>query len=89
MRAFPPPSLSRPGIGHKTGHKTEHETEHKTDRKTTPRATGLEMALETILKKEGVWCREGLESRSQRARARFDFSNLDPVDFRALGGARA
>jgi hypothetical protein len=67
----------------------EHKTEHKTDRKTAPRATGLEMALEAHFKKEIVSCREGLESRSNRLQTRCDFSNLDPADFGALGGARA
>jgi hypothetical protein len=48
----------------------------------------LEMALKAISQKEVVWYRGGLEGRSQRTRTRFYFSNLDAIDFGALGCAR-
>lgn len=57
--------------------------------KAAPRATGLEMALETILRKKVVWYRESPARRSNRTQTRFYFSNVDPIDFGALEGARA
>jgi hypothetical protein len=47
------------------------------------------MALEAILKRGLVWGREGPERRSERLQTRCGFSNLDLIDFRALGGAHA
>jgi hypothetical protein len=65
------------------------DIKHKTDHKTAPRATVLERALKTIFKKKVVRYREGLDRRFDRAQTRFYFSNLDPNDSGALGGARA
>jgi hypothetical protein len=47
------------------------------------------MAVEAILKKGVVWYRRGPESRAACAQTLFVFSNLDPIDFGALGGVRA
>jgi hypothetical protein len=47
------------------------------------------MALETIFRKKVFWYREGPDRRSNRPQTRFNFSNLDLIDFAELWSTRA